>query len=607
MITKDKKRIVILGAGFGGLYAALKLESLLSWHDDYEVILINRENYFVYQPMLAEIISGNVGIFDTVSPLRQLLRKTQILVRDIEHVDLENKVVTTSPGIVPIPHMVDYDHLIISLGNVTDFRGMTGLTEHALPFKNMEDALNLRHRVIHSLEEASMEADMGVRRALLTFVVAGGGWSGVECVAEINSLVRGVIHTYRSINPEEVKIILLHAGENILEQLVPNLRDLARQVLEHNGVEIRFKSMLTAATGTEAVVKCSGELERISTRTLVSTVPSSPNPIVESLGLANMRGRIKTDTFMQVEGSDHLWAVGDCAAIPDPSDPTGTCICPPTAQHAVRQGEVAAYNIVASIRAAKKKTFKFKGLGTMGALGHHSAVAQVMGMRLSGFPAWVMWRGVYLMKMPGWDRRIRTATAWAMSLILPTDIVELRLEESKGVIQEHYEAGQVVFNQNDIGDRLYIILKGRCEVVQMENGFPRRLAELETGHFFGEMALLNNTKRGATVRAIEPMDVLSVPKRDMSVMVDHLPALRESFQHIIAERDRQNLARGKARAYPASDLTDDPAAASPAALNGSVPDIGLLTEGNGHACDIDTLQAQELQCEPEHAFPAGVN
>ena len=288
MVVADKKRIVILGAGFGGLYAAMKLEKLLSWHDDYEIILINRENYFVYQPMLAEIISGNVGVFDTVSPLRQLLRKTTVLVRDIEDVDLENKVITTCPGIVPVPHRIDYDYLVLGLGNVTDFRGMTGLTQHALPFKTMEDALRLRHRVIHALEEAAIEDDPFVRQGLLTFVVAGGGWSGVECVAEINSLVRGTLHTYRSLKAEDVRVILLHSGETILEQLVPSLRVLAQRVLQHAGVDIRFASLLTAATGTEAIVKHkdTSEIEAIPTRTTGIHCPQQPQSDHRIFGFA---------------------------------------------------------------------------------------------------------------------------------------------------------------------------------------------------------------------------------------------------------------------------------------------------------------------------------
>ena len=431
MTDSVKKRIVILGGGFGGLYTAMKLEKLLSWHDDFEITLINNENYFVYQPMLAEIISGNVGIFDTISPLRQLLKRTHILVRDVENIDLENRVVICSPGFERVYTRIPYDHLVLTLGNVTDFRGMTGFTQHALRFKTLSDALYLRNHAIHTLEEASIEQDPDRRQALLTFVVAGGGWSGVECAAELNNFVRGIAVNYHDLDPGEIKVILLHSGETILEQLVPNLRVLAQRVLVHAGVDIRLKTRLSAATGSEAILNTG---ERIATKTLVSTVPSSPNPVTDRTNLPKERGRIRTDQQMQVEGSDHLWSLGDCAWIPDPADETGKIPCPPTAQHAVRQGDVAAYNIVTTIRGGKRKTFKFKGLGTMGALGHHSAVAQVMGLKISGLPAWFMWRAIYLIKMPGWDRRVRTMFGWIVSNMLPTDSVQLRVETGVGVV-----------------------------------------------------------------------------------------------------------------------------------------------------------------------------
>ena len=318
------------------------------------------------------------------------------------------------------------------------------------------------------------------------------------------------------------------------------------------------------------------------------------------------RHRVLTDTTLQVKNSDHIWAVGDCAAIPDPNDPTGATHCPPTAQHAVRQGEICAYNIVATIRNARKKTFGFKGLGNMGALGHHSAVAQVFGFRLSGVVAWLMWRGVYLMKMPGWDRKVRTATAWLMSQVLPQDIVELRLEETRGVVQEHYEPGQVIFNQGDIGDRLYIIKKGSCDVIRMDDGFARKIVTLEPGQFFGEMALLNQTTRTATIRAVEPLDVLSVPKNDLSALIEYLPALRESFQHVVSQREEENQGH-KTKADGAKPVSPPEMPGEQAALaeRGNAQ-AAIAGAGNGHAAYAGNglpapAEAKNGQTTPIHA------
>ncbi len=535
MADQGPKRILVLGGGFAGVYAAIELERLLQGRDDYQITLINRENYFVYQPMLPEIISGSIGLFDTVSPLRRLLPKTNVQVRDVESVDLEQKVVVTSPGFKPVAHRIRYDHLILALGTVTDFRGMTGLTQHALPFKNLGDALFLRNHVIHALEEASIEGDSELRQALLTFVIAGGGFSGVEVAAELNDFVRGVAKTYRGIDRSEIKVILLHGGARILPELTEKLGLLAQKVLAQRGVDIRFNAYLQAATTDAAILR---DGTHIPTKTLVSTVPSSPNPILDMLALPKERGKIKVSNQLQVEGSDHLWALGDCALVPLPD---GKSFAPPTAQHAIQEAKVAAHNLVASLRGGTRKTFDFGGLGKMGSLGHHSAVAEAFGMQFSGLLAWLMWRTVYLMKLPGWDRRFRTAVSWGTDLFLPPDIVQLKIAHSAGVTQEHYEPGDDIFRQGDLGDRLYIIIKGRCDVLRVIDGREQTLANLGPGEYFGEMALLNQTTRGATIRCTEGLDVLSLRKGDFGALVTHLPALRESFEKVV---DRRNLGPG---------------------------------------------------------------
>ena len=202
MAEPARKRIVILGGGFGGVYTARYLEKALGRRDDFELLLVNKENYFVFQPMLPEVISGSIGLLDTVSPLRRMLPRTHLHVRDVESIDLANRTVTTSPGFRPHPHVIPYDYLVLALGNVTDFRGMRGLPEHAIPFKNLADAVHLRNHIIRALEEAAIEDhDPELRTQLLTFVVAGGGFSGVEVVAEINDFVREVSRNYQGIDP----------------------------------------------------------------------------------------------------------------------------------------------------------------------------------------------------------------------------------------------------------------------------------------------------------------------------------------------------------------------------------------------------------------------
>ncbi|HEX6624655.1 MAG TPA: FAD-dependent oxidoreductase [Pyrinomonadaceae bacterium] len=537
-----RKRICILGGGFAGVYTAQYLEKAPGRRDDFEIVLVNKENYFVFQPMLAEVVSGAIGITDAVSPIRRLLPRTDLHVREIESVDLAARTVTTAPGFMPHPHVIHFDHLVLALGGVTDFRGLRGLPEHALPFKNLGDALALRNHVIHALEEAAIEhEDACLRRRLLTFVVAGGGFSGVEVVAELNDFVREAARSYRHIDPAEIRVVLLHGRERILPEVTEKLGLFAQKILRRRGVEIHLDTRLRAATGNEAILE---DGAHIPTRTLVSTVPSSPHPIIQSLDLPRDKsGRLTANAFLEVRGAENVWALGDCALVPLAG---GQGSSPPTAQHAIRQARVAAHNIVADIRGGEKRTFDFKDLGKMGALGHRSAVAEVMGVPVSGLVAWLMWRAVYLMKLPGWGRRLKVAASWALEVLLPIELAQLKLNPTEGVHREHFEPGQEVFCQGDLGDHVYIIVGGKAEVLREEEGRSIKLAELGAGEYFGEMALINNTTRNATVRCVEPLDVVSLPKREFMMVTTSLPDARRRFEEVVEQRRRATtLALGR--------------------------------------------------------------
>lgn len=231
---------------------------------------------------------------------------------------------------------------------------------------------------------------------------------------------------------------------------------------------------------------------------------------------------------LAVKGYENVWTLGDCAAVPAPKDG----FAPPTAQHATRQAETVAHNIVAKLRGGQSKPFAFAGLGKMGSLGHHSAVAEILGVPISGLIAWFLWRTIYLLKLPGWGRRLKVAISWTLDLFLPPELVQLKLDTSAGVVQEHFEPGQEIFHQGDVGDRVYIILNGSVEIVRGD----RRVAVLGHGEFFGETALLRQATRNATVRCIEPLDVLAMPKREFSVLSANLPELRRSFEQKSEQR-----------------------------------------------------------------------
>ena len=530
--------MVVLGGGFGGVYTALHLERLAAKGAAVEVSLVNRENYLVFQPMLAEVIAGDVGILDTVSPLRQLLQHTDLFVREIEGIDLDRRVVTLGAGLTPRTHELTFDHLILALGNVTDFRGVPGLPEHALPFKTLADAVRIRNHVINVLEQSSVVHDPHLRRTMLTFVVAGGGFSGTEVAAALNDFVRRAVRDYRSIPHEDVRIILVHSGTHVLErELTPRLASYATTTLAKKGIELLLGQRLVAASPQSAVLS---DGRRISTRTLISTVPSSPNPVIERLGLPTVRGRLECDATMAVGGWDGVWAVGDCGQIPMPSGEP----CPPTAQHAIRQAKMLAANIVAAHAGAPRRSFAFTGLGKLGALGHRRAVAELPGgVHVAGLPAWLMWRSIYWSKLPGASRKTRVAISWLGDLVLPPHPVQLNLGGGRGATQAHYEPGETVFSEGDTGDSLFMILSGRVEVLKRFGGEPLVVGMLEPGEYFGEMALLGRRPRSATTRALTPLDLLVLPGSDFSALAESLTEFRGEFEEMARLRADSDAAR----------------------------------------------------------------
>jgi NADH dehydrogenase len=529
-------RILILGGGFGGVYTALTLEKLLKQElrrGEVEIGLVSRDNYIVFQPMLPEVISGSIGLLDTITPIRRLCPRTNLYTRTIESIDVERKRVCAAAGFGSRQRYLEYDHLVIALGNVTSFAGQSGLAEHALPFKYLGDALTLRNRIIQTLEEADIERDHDVHTAMLTFVVAGGGFSGVEAVAELNDFVRAAASSFRNIHPEDIRVVLLHAGSLILPELPRSLAEFAQKILMQRGVEIRFNTRLRGATADAALLDGG---ERIATRTLVSTVPSGPNSLVGVLPCKKERGRVVVDAGLEVPEYPGVWAVGDCASVLDAR--TGEP-CPPTAQHATRQAQCAARNIVAALRGAPKQAFAFQALGKMGSLGRRSAVAEVFGIKLSGFLAWWLWRTVYLMKLPGFDRKIRVAADWTLDLVLPPDIVQLRTERSLGVRREYFEAGQTVCREGDRGDWLYVITDGEVEVLKQVPGQGERaVRRLSAGECFGEIALVSDLPRTATVRTVTSTNVLAVDREAFQALFSTLPPLRGVFEQLIAARSQ---------------------------------------------------------------------
>jgi NADH dehydrogenase len=414
---RRKKRIVILGGGFGGVYAAMHLEKLLTRQSAVEVCLVSRDNFFLFTPMLHEIAASDLEITNIVNPLRKLLRKVEVLVGDVNQIDLRNKQVLISLGYRNRAQQIDYDHLVIALGSTTNFYNLPGLAELAVPMKSLRDAIQLRGQVLRYLEEANSEGDPDERRSLLTFVVAGGGFAGVETVAALNDFVREALPFYPNLCEDMLRVILVHSGPAILPELGESLGRYTEKVLARRDVEVRLNTRVKSVTEDKISLT---DGFAIPSRTLVWTAGTVPSPIISSLSCAKERGRLLVNQFLRVPDWPDVWAVGDCAFVPDIRNPGKSH--PPTAQHAIREGKVVAQNIAAALSGRPLRPFSFRTIGLLASIGRRMGVARILGFNFSGFFAWWMWRTVYLSKLPGLDKKVRVAFDWTLDLLFPKDV-----------------------------------------------------------------------------------------------------------------------------------------------------------------------------------------
>jgi NADH dehydrogenase len=333
--------------------------------------------------------------------------------------------------------------------------------------------------------------------------------------------------------------VLVHPKEHILPEMDQRLAIFAEKILTKRGVEILPNDRVTAASSEKAVLKSGKE---IPTKTMASTVPAALPVVLQKLECAKDKGRLSANSKMELVGYEgQVWAVGDCT--------TATTVAgnpvPPTAQHATRAAALVADNIAAAMHGGEARGFAFEGLGKLASLGHFSAIAEIMGMRVSGFPAWLLWRAIYLMKMPGLNRKVRIGLGWLVALFFPPDLVQIEANAESGIKRQHFDDGEAIFHQGDLGDNVYIIEKGTCGVYRVgaEGGgseVEQHLADLGPGDYFGEMAVLGNASRNATVRAITEADMLLIPRADFHKLKTSVPAFGAVFEDLAKSRAAKN-------------------------------------------------------------------
>jgi NADH dehydrogenase len=419
-MTDKKTQILILGGGFGGLYAALRLDKTLAKRKDCEVTLINEENYTLFTPMLHEVAASDIDPTAIVNPFRKLLKHVVFYEAAGKRIDLQAKKVTIGWGIRRTREL-SYDHLLIAIGSETRFFD-DETRVHALTLKRLSDALLLRNQMLGLMEAATVEPDQNNRKRQLCFVVAGGGFAGVETIGAMNDFLRETMKYYPKLNQSLLRIVLVHPDKVLLPEFHESLGVYTGERLREAGIEVQL-NMKVAGFDGRAVRLTSGE--SIPAATLVWTAGVVTPRLIQDLPVRHEHKRIVVNDKMQLEEFPGVWAVGDCAHIPDPYNPGKAY--PATAQHAMREGKRVAKNIEAVVlnKPTKLKPFKYKMIGQLAAIGRRRGAAQIFGINFSGFLAWWLWRTIYLFKLPRFEKKLRVALDWTLDLFFSKDVVQV--------------------------------------------------------------------------------------------------------------------------------------------------------------------------------------
>lgn len=525
----SKRRVVIVGGGFGGAFAAKYLHRYGG--RDFDIELINSNNYFVFQPLLPEVVSGTISAPDAVTPLRAMLPGVKVRMAEVTKVDMVAREIRLLQGSRRFPQTVNYDHLVIAVGQKTDMTLSPGLAAHALCVRDLAGAHELRNQVIKCLEHADITPDADVRRRLLTFVVAGGGFSGVETIGELVEMIRRTLRFYPNVSESDIRAILVQRGERILPELSAKLAEYAGKKLGNRNVQILLNTRVVAATAKDVYFD---DGSRVPTDTLVITAGSSARPLTMSLGLELQRGKVVVDQYLRVPDRENVWCIGDAAMIPLPSGVNDQLrFAPPTAQFAVREAKVLAKNIVAIRKGKDLQAFAYTPKGSLASIGNYKAVAELSSVRVSGLLAWLLWRSLYIGMLPGFSTRLRVALNWLFDYFLPRSIVQISNNPGAATTYRHYAAGDVICRPGQTIDGLYTVIAGSMESrIQNETGHDDFVRVFGPGEHWGERSLARDTLAKGTLTATAQTQVLVLQRSDFLSLSAAFPALNEYFKSI---------------------------------------------------------------------------
>ena len=515
----------------GGGYAAMGLkQSLARAHRRgvVELTVVDQNNFHTFHGMAAEMIVGKLQPGQIINPSRRLFHPGRFVCAHVESIDTVQRSVVVSRSLDARQYQLDYDHLVVALGTQDDLSRYPGIAQHAIKLKNYDGCLELRNHIVRMLELAELEADAHERKRLLTFVIAGGNFAGVEVASELADYFDILCRReFRRIPRDEIRIIVVHSGPRLLPELdstYPRLVDYVERIVDSQRVEVLRNARLMAATPAEVIV--TGDLH-LPSRPLVSGTGSAPNPLVGTLPFdRDDRGRLVADAQLRVSTSANVWSAGDCAAVPHVLGGT----CPGLFFYAYTGGVQIGRNILRAIEGRPLEPFSERGLGVAIALGNRRAAGHLKGIPLTGFPAWLVWRTLVVYYTPTTDRRVRTILDWLSWPLLGRDIVSVDMQHNLGIESSLYEAGQTIIRQGDIGRTMYLIQSGEAEVVREEPGGEKVLGVLTAGDHFGEIAVFQNVRRTATVRARSRLAVMELRRETAHSLTGALPSLDDIFR-----------------------------------------------------------------------------
>ncbi len=543
------QRIIIVGGGFAGIFAARQLARNLRTEKlsqtDFHIELINPTNYFVFQPLLPEVVSGTISAPDAVSPLRALLPGVHFRMAEVVDLALDEKTITVLQGTRRIPQPLRFDHLVLTPGQRTNISHMPGFAEHSFTLRDLADAHELRNHVLQCLEHADITENQELKQRLLTFVVVGAGFSGVETMGELQEMVHRTLRYYPNIQEAEIRLLLVQRGGRILPELPIKSSLYGEKELRRRGVDIRLNCSIARATAY-AVETADGE--KIATDTLITTIGNGPSKIIENLPFTTSRGRLLTDSYLRLQGYENIWSAGDAAAAETPH----TAVAPTTAQFAVQEARQLARNLTASLRGSTMQPFNYKPRGSMASLGNYRGVAELFGIPISGLAAWILWRGFYIAMLPGFFTRLRVALNWLLDYFVPRNSVQISNKPPMACRMRCYAAGDVLFRPRQLVDGLYVLVKGKLESRSEDGDFVRII---NPGEHWGERVMEIHHNTVGTLTALEDSQVLVLNREDFERLYDSLPVLKKYFRGI-SDRTYPRALRSDLQATTSNETTD---------------------------------------------------